>query len=239
MIIRTTAKFVVVMSVVLLVAGSCVQAATVTLLPASDAFGTDQPRNGVFDFFYPNSPALIMGGGTNTSSEYRGVAEFSLASIPAGSFIEFATLNLVVVSSGYDSGITQRIDGYLHGFAGNGLAEIADLSVFNPIAGPITYTSSPTEFTGPEYVTLDLAAYVQSLVSAGVPHLGLMLRAETLPRNLIVQFGSSDNGFPSNYPTLDISYLVPEPSAFVLASLALTMILLHRRTVRSAPCSAL
>src|SRR5882757_7220592 len=72
------------------------QAAVAVLNPVADGAGTDQPKDGIFDSFFPANSVYLVGG--QPDADYRSVVEFSLASIPAGSTITSAKLQLHAVA---------------------------------------------------------------------------------------------------------------------------------------------
>jgi hypothetical protein len=169
------------------------------LSPVSDAFGVDQPRNGVFDNLYPTSPANIVGG--NSSAEYRSVLEFSLAGLPAGSVINSAVLNLYTVAWSFSG--TQTMSMYVHSYAGNGIAELSDLYVTHPVAGPFTMTSTST----PRSLAVDLTTAIADLENSNAAYAGLVLRVSDVPSaDYTIQWGSQDTGIIESRPTLQIAY---------------------------------
>jgi PEP-CTERM motif len=183
--------------------------ATIVEGPVSDAFGTDQPRDGIFDSLFPTSPANVVGG--TADSEYRSALEFALSPVPPGATIASAMLVMHGVLS---SGSGGQMDLYVHSYAGNGVAELSNLMINNPVAGPITEPFGPV----PDSVQFDVSTAVRSLYLAGAAYAGLSLHA--MPPAYVLQFGSMENPNLDSRPTLVINYSVPEPASMLLAGVA-------------------
>jgi hypothetical protein len=184
-------------------------AGVVVLGPISDAAGTDQPRDGVFDSFFPSNTVYLVGGGGN--AEYRSVAEFSLLGIPAGSTISSAKLHLTAVSaagSGGVVGVMSRL------YAGNGVAEITDLTASGATLGPVNVSLG-------QFPQIDFTytSEIQSLFSAGAQYAGITLLSN--PSDYVLEFGARSHPNASSHPTLTVTYTVPEPSTWILMSIGL------------------
>jgi len=200
-------------------AGSAKAAIGLSLNPVDDAFATDQPRDGIFDSLFPTSPANIVGGTGN--SEYRSALEFQLSAIPANSIINSATLILHEVAA---SGSGGSVGVNVHAYVGNGVAELSDMYVNNPVAGPIIVNLG----VPPPPIQFDVTSAINSLYTSGATYAGFMLRGP--PNDFVLQLGSINNGIgPTVYPTLAITYtVVPEPSALALAALGVVALLVTR-----------
>jgi hypothetical protein len=160
-------------------------AAVVVLNAFDDGAGTDQPKNGVFDHFFPSNSVYLVGG--QPDAEYRSVVDFSLSSIPKGATISSATLHLTTVAAA-GSGGTVGVIALLH--AGNGVAEISDLTLGGTAVGPanVSFLSFPTiDFT---YTTA-----FQTLITSGVQFAEFTLQSN--PSSYVLEFGSR------NYSNVD------------------------------------
>src|SRR5436190_5360787 len=153
--------------------------AVIVLSPVSDGFGTDQPVDGVFDLFYPSNSVYLIGELGDGAT--RGVLEFSLSAIPAGSTVNSATLQLHAIASAGSAGETSvQLETRL--YAGDGIAEIADLTRSGVRMGPIPTVRGDN----PQFVyTSDF----QTLFASGAQYAGFTLLGDS--QNYIVEFGSS------------------------------------------------
>jgi hypothetical protein len=196
---------------------STLTAATVTLLPVSDAAGADQPIDGDFNLFYPDNPLYLIG--FNSNAEYRSISEFSLSSIPAGSTITSAKLTLHAVA-GFNAtsmGVFTRL------FAGNGVAEASDLIQSGSQAGPVVASlGSSAEL---EYTTA-----FQTLFASGSPFAAFTILGTG---GGVLEFGGRSYVNQAARPTLLVTYTpVPEPASIALAVVGIAMIQLRRQLVR-------
>jgi MYXO-CTERM domain-containing protein len=145
-----------------------------------------------------------------------GILEFSLANLPVDADIVDVLLEI-------DTG--GQIDTLLNtlsvfGYGGDGQITAADALNTTAIA------TRQLEGSGILAMTLD-SAFVESLVSSGATHLGLVL-SESDGKQM--SFDTSESGLAAINPTLTINYAsaVPEPAALSLAVLA-AIGLLRRR----------
>jgi hypothetical protein len=206
------------LSRMMLVLGVCCLAsstvgATLTLSPLSDGAGTDQPQNGVFDSFFPGNALYLIG--FNSNAEYRSIAEFSLSSIPAGSTISSATLKLHAVAgvNTTSMGVFTRL------FAGNGIAEISDLTQNGSQAGPVIASIDAT-------AELAYTTAFQTLFASGA-----QFAAFTILGNGggVLEFGSNSYSNLNSRPTLEMTYTpVPEPAAWLLAAIGGVAVFAYR-----------
>jgi hypothetical protein len=197
--------------------GIPVHGAVVVLSPVDDGFGTDQPRDGVFDVFFPSNSVYVVGELGN--GESRGVLEFSLSAIPAGAIVNSAKLQLHVVSAvSSDGGAPVQLETRL--YAGDGIAEIEDLTRSGAQMGPIpTGLGDNPQFT----YTSDF----QSLFASGAQYAGFTLLGDS--NNFIVEFGSRNYSNLAARPTLTVDYTVPEPPMLTLFSIGSIALLFARR----------
>ncbi len=139
------------------------------------------------------------------NAEVRGAIEFDIGSI-AGSTIVSASLSVGVVSSTATS--SQDFD--VHGFSGDGAADLTDFNVDNAIA---SFVGPPTS----SLLALDVTSFVQSLATAGDQFAGFMFDYPALTNTDVVDHGPlvSFAGTGSlNVPQLII--VTPEPSTLLL-----------------------
>ena len=198
---------------------------TVVLSPISDGAGTDQPRDGVFDHFFPSNSVYLDGSSPN--AEYRSDLEFSLSSLPAGSTIVSATLQLhavanIVFGSGGSVGVVALLR------AGDGVADIGDLTGGGVAMGPVNVNQG----TFPE-VDFTYTAALQALVATGEQYAEFTL--ESNGSEYVLEFGARTHPIVNDRPTLTLVYTVPEPSAWIL--LLVGALPVGRRAVRAGYAS--
>lgn len=165
----------------------------------------------------PSADAMVIQriGGINL--DRRAVMEFPLGSIPAGATILSATF------SGDASTISGSPQIEFHGYAGDGVLEVADATrPFNLVAEIAAFDS-----LGPFQHEIN-PAFVQSLLGSS-SHLGLFAYASTEgPQFGIfsVEFAQMFNPEP---PTLTIEY-IPEPATAILLGFGACTVLRRRRS---------
>ena len=154
----------------------------------------------------------------------HGVVEFDLAGLGPLDTINSAILHLRWAGCCNSSPRDLEIRGY----AGNGVAEIADGSAGGGLLGTVTHTTTALDtfwITG-----LDVTSFVQSLVSGSATHAGIVLNIEdeymALPATGISFF--TETSSESVRPFIDIDFTVgessegvPTPGALVLLGFGL------------------
>jgi hypothetical protein len=203
-----------VLSVCLLTLGlpSKASAASILVNPTDD-------RRGLFNFGLDTDFNLQINGGQDTVTlslgpmpgtgfEERFAMEYSLAGLPEGAVITSSTLTLHLPVLPGALGQTSEI----HGYAGDGTVQGADLSVDNFL----------TSFT-PNALTLDIGIdpeFLQNLLLSGEAFAGLALRNVTMGGGVFTVW--TVDGPAATDPTLEIVYeVVPEPGTLLLAGTAL------------------
>jgi hypothetical protein len=197
-------------------------------LPPSDASAAsivltpDDDRRGLFVEGLDTEFHLQINGGQDTVTfnpgpmpgmgfEERFALEFALGALPAGATIVSSTLTLhlpVLPGGGMQTA-------EVHGYAGDGTIQGADLSttnfltVFHPDALSIV-------------IPID-AAFLQGLLSAGEGFGGFAIRNVTVPGGVFTVW--TVDGPAATEPTLAIEYLensaVPEPATLLMVGTAL------------------
>ncbi len=135
------------------------------------------------------------------SADHRGILEFDLSQLPHGVPIASANLELQVWTITYYSDGTTTTYPVLevHGYPGNGVAEVADATVpFNLIG-----SSDPIEELGLITINLD-TNYIESLLGTAT-HLGLLVYPGI--EGLQTAFWASEAASFANSPKLTIHYL--------------------------------
>src|SRR5262249_31036472 len=135
-----------------------------------------------------------------------------LSGIPNGAVITAVTLNLFISNSfGVD-------DAVLHGYAGNGTVEGADLGVSNPLLAFVVPT------TGRQVpLSLDIAPPVlPGLIDGAGDYAGFTLRNTTAGGGVFSIY-TTDWGDTAVHPTLAVEFqtAVPEPATLTLMALGL------------------
>jgi hypothetical protein len=129
----------------------------------------DDDLNGMFDFFTGGRGVLGMGlfhptinPSAGRNEEERGLAMFSLGSIPSASTIVSATLYLPITSFGVG---THAPVIAIHGFRGDGTARLQDATVDN-----LLRITPAIDTTGP--IRVDVTGCVQQLFNAQAAFVG-------------------------------------------------------------------
>lgn len=178
-----------------LVLAGGVRADVVSLVPIDAQAETQNGQNWTIT---PGSSSLNASRFASTALERRGVLEFALVGIPAGSTIQSAVFNYTIGTFTSGAGNAAAIE--FHGYAGNGVPEVADATVpFNLIG-----TSAPVTALGPGSTTLD-PAYIQSRI--GVSPLGIMMYQQTISRQAAIN--SSVWPVTTDRPRLTITFTPP------------------------------
>ncbi len=200
----------------------------------ADAFPWDGIMASVFgnpSVVQITTPTIV----TLVGTEERTAVEFSLGAIPAGSTIDAVTLQLSPVGMGVNIGLVAGASSEIHGYAGDGAIQVADLNdslLVGSLAGPVA--------NGTVLVVLS-TSWLQSLVDSSAPFGGLMFKGVPGAVAVTYNFDSAFGGVPvAERPTLNVEYhggaVVPEPSTVVLLTTGLA--LAARRRGRRLPSKA-
>ena len=194
-------------------------AATIVITAAVSDRGIDAfPWDGVLASVFGN-PSVVQittpPSGTMLGSEERTAVEFPLGAIPAGSIIDSVTLRLSPVGQGLNIGLGAGEASEVHGYAGDGAIQVADLMdslLVGSIVGPTANGSVMVSLT---------PNWLQALVDASASFGGLMFKG--VPGAILVDynFDSAFGGVPvAERPTLIVeqhSTAIPElPTAVLL-----------------------
>jgi hypothetical protein len=194
-------------------------AALIQITPTDDDRGSDSlPLDGVFTccLFDPGQATASLGPG---SEEAVGL-EFDISGIPAGALITSVTLNLFVSNTGVDNAV-------LHGYAGNGVVEGADLGVSNQLLSFVVPAGN--QFP----LALNIAPlFIQSLIDGAVDYAGFTLR-NTTPGGGSFSIYTSDWGETAVHPLLAIEFqAIPEPASLFLLGAGLMAVGMRLRRQR-------
>ena len=168
-------------------------AATITLTATVSDRGIDQvPWDGIGGAHVFNNPPVVQITtpplGVQPASEERTAVEFPLGTIPAGSSIDSVTLRLSPFGDSLGIGLGAGQVSEIHGYAGDGLIQIADLmdaTLVATIVGPAP--------SGPLLVPLGVG-WFQSLIDADSAFAGLMFKGVPGPMAVIYTFDSASSG---------------------------------------------
>jgi hypothetical protein len=211
------------------------RAAAITITAAVSDRGQDVfPWDGVGATVF-NNPSVVQITtpplGTLMATEERTAVEFPIGAIPAGSTIDSVTLRLTPVGSNANIGLSAGEVSELHGYAGDGVIQVTDLSdstAVGSIAGPTA--------DGPVMVLLS-ASWLQALVNGASPFAGLMFKGVPGPVAVTYTFDSAFGSVPAaERPTLLVEYsttdAIPEPSIVLLFFTGVAWAARHWRTAR-------
>jgi hypothetical protein len=191
--------------------------ATVSLAAVAADRGIDTfPGDGVFDFLFANDNAITINAGPSDAMDQsgeRGAVEFAVAGIPAGAMITSATLFLTLASD-IEGGDAAQV----HGYSGNGVIDLADLSIVNPVgsfAGPLVTDTTLAVAIAP--------AFIQSLVDSNSGFAGFAVWGIGTPGNatIFTFWGTSFTVPPEDRPPapelqIEFGQPVPEPGSLLL-----------------------
>ena len=198
------------------------RASAVLISPSADGNVSKDFGSGAYsiDTTGPNVSAILT-----STEELRGVWEFPIDSIPVGSRVNSATLQLflglIVNSTGGDAPSTFQMCGYV----GDGAVTASDwnndgLSLQNFDVGSLGT------------MTFDVTPFVQNLVSDGDSYSGFLLKA--LTPYFQVGFVSTEGVPFYPHPVLDVEFTpVPEPNVMTLVLLAGSVIAFTRHSLRT------
>ncbi len=205
---------------------------TISIIPefdwsASDSSGPGTVRDGIFDAFFNEEDDSLIRAFNGNSSEIRGALEIPLTSVPRVAVIETATLFLKTSGRGQGPSVTGSVS--LHGYAGNGVADLADFSADNLL------TTWPAEFPLElPPLSTDVTDFVHSLRDAHVSHAGFTLRATP---GIFYGVASTEFGYEPYTPRLEITYSpIPEPGSGMLILLCAVMAATRRVRWRTRRC---
>jgi hypothetical protein len=168
-----------------------------TATPVADGEALDAQADGVFDSIDTTSPGItVLSNGGATPATRRGLFEFDLRSVPKGASVLSASFQVKV----YGGTSPARFD--LYGYRGDGVVDLSDATRGDTQVATLIWSSLPSS------ATFDATGYVQSLVSQGVPFLGLNLRALEVGRSYSVTVGAEESSPP---PQLTVTYSTSGP----------------------------
>ena len=205
-------------------------ATTVTITATVSDRGLDVfPWDGIGANVFGN-PSVVQittpAAGTMFASEERTAVEFPLGIIPSGSTIDSVMLRLTPAGLNLNLGVSAGEVSEVHGYAGDGSIQAADLMDSIAVASIVGPTPNGT-------VTLLLSVgWFQSLVDADNAFAGLMFKGVPGPTAVVYNFESAFGAIPlAERPTLIVDYqegsVIPEPGTAVLIATGLA--LLRRR----------
>jgi hypothetical protein len=215
-------------------------ASTISITAAVSDRGSDLfPRDGSFDQLFADSSVMQVTTppSGDPGSEERVAIEFALAGIPIGSIIDAVTLRLTPQGNNANLGLSASESAEVHGYAGNGTIELADLMMINLVG---MLAGAPPD--GPVSTSL-LATWLQGLVDGSSPFAGMMFKGVDGPAPVTMGFAGTFNGIPvASRPTLTVDYHasdemgpVPEPATMILVASGMVATLGARRRRRQPP----
>ena len=207
-------------SFALMVAGSSATADTLSFAALSDAGVFDTGADGTFDSIDSGDVVLSIRNFSTlppaSAFQERGVAEFSLSSLPTGSTLTGASFRFD--ERGFANSNT-RVD--IFGYQGNGVAELADATRPGSLLGSYDPVASGL---GLHSVTLDLPAFATLLASSA--SIGLRFQGIESTNTQITSIEGA-RLFNTIAPTLVIDFApgaaVPEPTTALLLGIGLVV----------------
>ena len=209
-------------------------ASTITVLPAADGSGEDDPVDGVFDSFNTTSNNRPVNRSTTGVAQgvHRSTFEFELPPIPSGEVISTVTFQFEGFIQFGDLGphTTQ-----IHGYAGDGSISSSDFTESN-LLGSLSISVAVANDAFLE--TIDVTSFVQGLYAATETHAGLLvqLQDEGLPQHGLDLIGTQwpGGGEPpdeTRFPRLIIE-TVPEPSTLLLLATGVAALAVRKQRPR-------
>jgi hypothetical protein len=205
-------------TVVLLLAGAW-QAPADQLSPVADATVRHDIWGRTFIDPTANSPIYAN---RNPVNDDRAILEFPLSSIPAGSLVTSARLQIFVNQAGGTLGTTGTFA--LCGYPGDGLITGSDFGNDQLVLQTFKEIVPPTW----GWQTFDVTAFVLNGVGDGDAFGGFLFRA--LDENIGIGFASVDDISVNARPVLDVQFTpIPEPEVAALVFAAGVLIVFWRR----------
>jgi hypothetical protein len=195
-------------AVTLAFSASVMHAASINLYSSGDALRSYDEGGFLKPGLYANGDLH----GYPAAEPTRAIAEFSLAALPASAVVTAATFSY------YPGGVAGWPNDRLgfYGYSGNGVAEAADYG-----AGTLIHQNAGAVSPG-VYNSVDVTAFVQSIVAGDATHAGFVVRNNTTNSSVINIYTYYDATRPEswyNAPRLSIQYdlaaapAVPTPAA--------------------------
>jgi hypothetical protein len=214
----------VVVAVAALMTAGPAWAAQVVLSPVVDAQAETQ--NGTTWTVDTASDSLNASRFQGLALERRGIAEYSLAAIPAGSRIDSASIRFDINTFTEQTGNVPPVI-IFNGYPGEGAATVADAT------RPLMEIGRSPDITDLTTYTAPLSAsFIQSILNAG-PGTALGLLTTQGTQNLQAAFYSTEFApLAGTIPAqITINYTVPEPGAIGLVLCGAAGLFLRRRRV--------
>jgi hypothetical protein len=208
-----------------LVLGGVRPASAVLIYPSVDGTVTKDFSLGTYstETTGPNIQAELL-----PSEELRGIVEFPMGSIPVGSQVSSATLSLFVSQLANATGV----DGITASFQMCGYAADGTVSANDWNNDGLALQNFDLNFDSARYMTFDVTAFVQNLVSDGDSYSGFLFQGFT--EYYLVGFMSMEGAGLYPAPVLDVEFTpVPEPHVMTLLLVAGSMIAFRRHWLRT------
>jgi hypothetical protein len=185
-------------------------AQTITLIPVEDATGTGTSASGPITSIGPLGNFNIEAYAEDPFGMQRLAMEFDITSLPPANQIGSATLSWVHY---FGAGTFD-----VHGYAGNGLIEVADMNLSNVLLPAVPV---------PGWIAMDVTAFVKGLVTSGESYAGFMGSNTELRANHPKIYAKDAMTFALQ-PKLIVTQ-VPEPATAMLAMIGLAAWSLRRK----------
>jgi len=203
-------------SLILLCSSAVVNATLITTVTSSDLTVSDSNSDGFMDSSLSASDGFIRVFGSGTLQ--RGVWEYDLSAVTAGSTVNSTSVLFE------DRGTTVAGDMLLYGFAGDGIASIADGDLTSSLIGSFTFVLGDLDYN----IALD-TSFFQGLVDNNASYAGIVMVSSNEssfgPGADICSYDSTLSlcaGTTGSSLTIDFDVAsVPEPSVLALMCLGL------------------
>ncbi len=202
-----------------------VHATVIGVGASADAWLSDTNSDGIIDTLSGSAltdPFLRTFG---VSSLTRSVLEFSLAGVTSGAMINAASFQIK------DNGTTVVGGNFeFYGYSADGVITVADGNQTGNLI-----TSTPMIDGNPLY-TIDVTAFVQSLVDTSASHAGILIKSSLEGSGFFGgDLSSSEWSTVADRPSLTVDFtMVPEPGMLALFSLGLAGLGFARRKKKTA-----